>query len=195
MSTPAALLFDMDGTLTEPLLDFAAIRAEIGLPKGIGILEAMSKLSAAERERAASILDRHELHAAEQATLNAGCLELLSFIRQRTIPTALITRNSRASLDRVLSAHQLSFDVCIAREDAAHKPDPAPLRLACRQLHINCESSWMIGDGEYDIAAGAAAGCRTVWLSHGRQRRFQIEPWQTVIDLPDLHNLLRRHVS
>jgi len=31
---PRAVIFDLDGTLTEPLLDFDAMRAEIGLAPG-----------------------------------------------------------------------------------------------------------------------------------------------------------------
>ena len=30
MPSPRAVIFDLDGTLTEPVLDFDAIRAEIG---------------------------------------------------------------------------------------------------------------------------------------------------------------------
>ena len=37
--TPRAVIFDLDGTLTEPVLDFDAMRAEIGLPEGVPILE------------------------------------------------------------------------------------------------------------------------------------------------------------
>ena len=30
----------------------------------------------------------------------------------------------------------------------------------------------MIGDGQYDVQAGHAAGMRTIWLSHGQPRDF-----------------------
>jgi FMN phosphatase YigB (HAD superfamily) len=53
----------------------------------------------------------------------------------------------------------------------------------------------MIGDGQHDIDAGFAAGMRTVWLSHNRPRSFAPEPWRTVVDLPDLLNVLREYVS
>ena len=53
------VIFDLDGTLTVPALDFDAIRAEIGLPPG-PILESLERLSQAERRRAEEILHRHE---------------------------------------------------------------------------------------------------------------------------------------
>ena len=40
-----AVIFDLDGTITEPYLDFDAIREEIGLGKNGGpVLEAMEKM-------------------------------------------------------------------------------------------------------------------------------------------------------
>ena len=48
----------------------------------------------------------------------------------------------------------------------------------------------MIGDGQYDVEAGLAAGVRTVWVSHGKIRPFAAEPWRQVRDLPELLGLL-----
>jgi len=42
------------------------------------------------------------------------------------------------------------------------KPAPGLLRAAARELEIGLSASWMVGDKASDIAAGAAAGCRTV---------------------------------
>ena len=43
-----AVVFDLDGTITEPYFDFDAIREEIGLEKnGEPILEAMEKMTPA----------------------------------------------------------------------------------------------------------------------------------------------------
>jgi phosphoglycolate phosphatase-like HAD superfamily hydrolase len=49
----------------------------------------------------------------------------------------------------------------------------------------------MIGDGVHDIEAGLAASIATVWLSHGRQRPFSAQPWQTVAHLLELLTLLQ----
>jgi HAD superfamily hydrolase (TIGR01509 family) len=185
------LLFDMDGTLTEPLLDFASIRAEMRLAAGAPLLEAMAGMSADERRAAEAILHRHEDRAATDSTLNPGCDELIAWVRERKLATALITRNSRASAARVLERHGLAFDVLITRDDGKFKPDPDPLLLACGRLGVGPGEAWMIGDGSHDIFAGRAAGVQTVWISHGRQRDFDAEPWQAVRDLHDLLRLLR----
>jgi FMN phosphatase YigB (HAD superfamily) len=56
---------------------------------------------------------------------------------------------------------------------------------------VQTHEAWMIGDGQYDIEAGAAADIPTVWLSHGRARPFGTVPWQEVVDLPAVLELLK----
>lgn len=192
---PSALLFDMDGTLTTPMLDFRAIKAEMGIGTQ-PILEALALMDAARRGAAVEVLHRHEETAAEASTLNPGCRELLDWVQAQQIPIALITRNSRRSVDVVLRRHGLHIPVLITRDDGLFKPDPAPLRLACEKLGLNDLSSvWMIGDGRYDIEAGIAAGARTVWISHGKTRDFPANPWKSLPNLPALLNELMAEVS
>lgn len=194
MSVPHAILLDMDGTLTEPLLDFDAIRREMGIGRR-PILEAMAEMDPQRLQMAEAVLLRHEQQAAAHSTLNPGCHELLQLIRSCRLPTALITRNSRASTDTVLRRHGLAFDVLITREHGKFKPDPAPLYSACTHLGVPCTATWMVGDGQYDIEAGLAAGAATIWISHGRSRPFAAEPWQTVCNLIELTELLQTCLS
>lgn len=188
---PDALLFDMDGTLTEPRLDFPQMKIDMGIGPG-PILESLAELNDFDRARAESVLHRHEENAAAESALNEGCRELLNFIQQSAWPTALITRNSRRSVETVLARHNLFFPVIVTREDGRHKPHPDPIHLACRQLNVTAVNAWMIGDGRYDIEAGLAAGTKTVWISHGRQPEFTAVPWQTVRNLFELTALLRK---
>jgi HAD superfamily hydrolase (TIGR01509 family) len=191
---PSALLFDMDGTLTRPMLDFPTIKREMGIGQQ-PILEALAELDPARRRDAEAVLHRHEEIAASESTLNPGCSELLNWVSANAIPYALITRNSRRSVDVVVARHGLKIDVLITRDDCVFKPDPAPLLLACSKLQADPEHAWMIGDGRYDIEAGLASGMKTVWISHRRTRDFPAEPWRVVADLPDLLNVLRDVVS
>src|SRR3954469_17401145 len=113
---PAAVLFDMDGTLTEPMLDFPRIKAEMGIG-GRPILEAMAEMNPADLLRAQAVLERHEEEAARLSTLNPGCREVLGWLRRRGVGAALITRNSRRSVETVLLRHGLTIDMLVARED------------------------------------------------------------------------------
>jgi HAD superfamily hydrolase (TIGR01509 family) len=188
---PKAILFDMDGTLTEPYLDFDLIKREMGIERSEPILEAMASMPPERRAVAEKILHGHEERAADASTLNPGCVELLSWVRSHRIESALVTRNSRQSVRTVFDLHGLHFDVCVTREDGKFKPDPAPLLLACERLSVQPGDAWMVGDGYHDIDAGVSAGIRTVWVSHGKPRSFANHPWRTVRDLLELTQLLR----
>lgn len=46
------------------------------------------------------------------------------------------------------------------------KPKPGMLLEAAMDFNIDLSQSWMIGDGENDVKAGKAAGCRTAFLGN-----------------------------
>lgn len=48
------------------------------------------------------------------------------------------------------------------------KPAPGMLLRATAELSLDLRRSIMVGDRPSDVAAGRAAGCRTVWLHSGR---------------------------
>lgn len=50
---------------------------------------------------------------------------------------------------------------------SCRKPKPGMLLKASEELNIDLTQSWMIGDGENDILAGKAAGCRTALIGDG----------------------------
>lgn len=191
LTLPRAVLFDMDGTLTRPLLDFPAIKAEIGIGNRT-ILEAMSEMPAETRARAEAILHRHEDHAVEHAKLNHGCVELLDYLAAAHLPTALITRNRRECAARVFEAFGLRMDLVIGRDDPLpFKPDPAPLLHACAALNVAPRDAWMVGDAELDVIAAHRAGIPAIWVSHGTERTFADRPTHTVASLVELLALLR----
>jgi HAD superfamily hydrolase (TIGR01509 family) len=188
---PRAVLFDMDGTLTVPDLDYPAIKREMGLGPG-PILESLAALDPASRVAAEAILHRIEKQSAENSRLNEGCLDLLDWLEAAHLPTALITRNSRLSTDTVFQIHNLSMAVTVTREDGPFKPSPAPLLLACRKLAVEPADVWMVGDSDHDIRAAKAADIRSVWISHGNARTFDAEPWMTVANLCELIAILKQ---
>ncbi|HEV8604755.1 MAG TPA: HAD family hydrolase [Tepidisphaeraceae bacterium] len=187
---PKVILFDMDGTITQPMLDFPRIKRDMGIGQR-PILEALAEMDEHARQIAQSILHRHEEEAAANSILNPGCKEILAWLNRHQIEVAVITRNSRASVKTVCERHGLHFEVLITREDGKFKPDPAPLLEACQRLNVEKNHAWMVGDGQYDVEAGLAAAIRTVWLSHGRPKPFAADPWRAVQDLHELTALLQ----
>ncbi len=48
---------------------------------------------------------------------------------------------------------------------ACRKPQPGMLLRAARRLGLDLQRSWMVGDRPSDMAAGRAAGCRTIGVA------------------------------
>jgi HAD superfamily hydrolase (TIGR01549 family) len=159
-----AVIFDLDGTITRPYLDFAAIRAELSLDIQQPLLEAMEKMSPKRREEARVVLERHEEEAARNSELHDGAHDVLAALRERRVTVGLLTRNSRQSVATVLNKHGLVFDFIRTREDGALKPSAEPVLAICRALGAAPEHTLTVGDFLFDIQAGAAAGTRTALM-------------------------------
>ena len=84
------IIFDMDGTLTVPFLDFGEIRCEIGIPAG-PVWEAILAMAPDERRRAEEILLRHELESSLKCELQPGVVELFAELERRQLPVAILT--------------------------------------------------------------------------------------------------------
>ena len=131
-----------DWTLTQRLLADRGVRASLsdvtarfqgtylGTPRAPGLRE---------RER---LLCSHEL----LATLGAR------------LPTAIVTGRPRdeARWFAERAGIAASFRTLVCMEDAAAKPDPAPVRLAMQRL--GAQRAWMLGNTPDDVRAALGAG-------------------------------------
>lgn len=157
------IVFDMDGTITECDVDFEAIRREANVPK-VPILEYMEGLEEQRRREVLTVLERHEARAAGTSRLRKGVVEVLESLRKKGIKTALLTRNSRRSLETTLKRHNLKFDAVVSRDDAPPKPSPKPVLLISKKLGLKPEELLVVGDFHFDVQAGRAAGAKTAFL-------------------------------
>ena len=67
----------------------------------------LEQMTPAERGRAEAVLHRHEMDAAQNAQLNPGARELMAELGRQGRAIGLVTRNQRASVDRVCRLHGL----------------------------------------------------------------------------------------
>ncbi len=162
LTLKSVVIFDLDGTITKPILDFDVMREEIGVAGPI--LEAMAEMSPSDRERAEDILARYEREAAERAVLQDEADLVLARFRTEGIPVAILTRNSRVCTDLVLGRFGIQVDAIRTRDDGAIKPSADPVNSICRELEAAPTRSWMVGDYLFDIQSGSAAGLRTVLM-------------------------------
>jgi HAD superfamily hydrolase (TIGR01549 family) len=164
------VIFDLDGTITRPVLDFAVIREEIGFPLGPPhLLARIETLSGPEQERAWAILHRHEEAASVAAELNEGGEALFAFLTQEQIPRGVVTRNHSSTARRALDKLGLHCAPIIARDSGLPvKPSGEPVRFICRHWGLKPGEVLMAGDYQDDVWAGKAAGALTVYLENGR---------------------------
>ncbi|MBN2439667.1 MAG: HAD family hydrolase [Deltaproteobacteria bacterium] len=168
-----AVLFDFDGTLTEPgSLDFGVIREAVGCPKGRPVLEFINGMaSQAERAEALKILDAFEAEAARQSRPNSGAEDVLEFLRTQGMKVGIISRNSMVSIRTALNNFErirpADFAVILSRDDTYNpKPSPEGILAAAGMLGIPVTQVLVVGDFVFDVEAGRKAGAITAFLTN-----------------------------
>ena len=165
-----AVIFDLDGTITQPYFDFDAIRQEIGLARDSGpLLESMEKMNPQLRRKAEEILFIHEQKAVIESKLNAGAAHTLSSLRVAGIHIGILTRNKRGNAYAIAQKHNLKFDAVIGREDGPVKPDAFGVLELCRQFGVKPQETLLLGDYLFDLLCAKAAGAIAVLLANHNQ--------------------------
>jgi HAD superfamily hydrolase (TIGR01509 family) len=169
-----AVIFDLDGTLTQPYFDFDAIRREMGLKLDAGpVLEAMEQMSPLQRKHAVKILHFHESRAVSESRLNPGAKKILSALRTNGIRIGILTRNRKSNALAVAKKHNLKFDAVVGREQGPVKPDAFGVLQLCRQFGIEPRETLVVGDYLFDLLCAKAAGAAAVLLAnHDRADEF-----------------------
>ena len=190
IDAPRAFLFDLDGTL----IDTVGVRVEAwmdifeqeGIPADaafIGSLIGSDGKSLARNVAAASGLtiehdraaDIDERSGARFEELNhspigfAGVREITDFLRQIGLPWAVATSSMPAQVQASIAA--LGFETPPAVTDGADvehaKPAPDLLLKAARQMGIDPNEMWYVGDARWDMLAAVAAGMTAIGVTTG----------------------------
>ena len=187
-----AVIFDLDGTITEPYLNFDMIRAEIGLLPDAGpLLEAMEKMIPAERKKAEEILYKHEQVAIEHSTLNAGADETLKQLRQMGIQIGVMTRNTRSNASAVAKKHNIKFDAVVDRNDGPVKPDPFGVKMLCKHFKVQPQETLVVGDYLFDLQSAKKAGAAAVLIKTGKNaEQFAALADYTIDSLPEIIDII-----
>ncbi len=191
--TIKAVIFDLDGTITEPFFDFDAIRRQMGLAAEAGpILEAMRKMNPEQRTRAEQILHFHEQQAVQKSSLNKGAKETLEALRTADIRIGILTRNTRNNALAIARKHGLEFDATVDREDGPVKPDAFGVLQLCQQFGISPQQTLLVGDYLFDVLSAKAAGAVAVLLkNHKEAEQFAQHADFTIDSLEQLLTIIQ----
>lgn len=179
---PAAVLWDMDGTLvdTEPYW----LTAETELVRTWGgewTTEDGLQLVGQGLEHSARILqsrgvdldvdeivdtltDRVLAQVRESVPWRPGSRELLQELRDAGIPTALVTMSIGRMAHAIVDALGFAgFDLVVAGDEVEHpKPHPEPYLTAAMRLGVEVADCVALEDSEPGVASAVAAGATVV---------------------------------
>jgi HAD superfamily hydrolase (TIGR01549 family) len=157
------VIFDMDGTLIHEAIDYAAMRAALGMPVPIDvILEIRRTEDVSKQQEYWAIIEEFEHKARIDLKAHEGSFELLEFLRENGVRLGLFTRNSTHGITAMKATTGFTFDYELSRD--FHPPKPAPdgaIEIA-KAWGIPSENIIFVGDSGDDLKCGIAAGMKTV---------------------------------
>lgn len=205
LTGPAAVLWDMDGTLidSEP----AWIASQITLVAEHGgtwthedglTLVGTDMVVTAEAMRGAGvdlpqrqIIDRltEEVTASlgEQVSWRPGAHELVAALAAADIPQAIVTTSPRAMAQVVADALPPgAIRLIVGGEDVARgKPDPEPYRTAAERLGVPIEGCVAVEDSPPGLAAAVASGAVAFGVPHDAELNHP-GPWRRLDSLASI---------
>ena len=189
-----AFVFDMDGTLMDTDVDYAALgrvaedeMVSLGVPEDI-IAEDRANLSTDKCmkwvsenlpgsydgiwDRIGDRATRVEMEHVESAKAFPGALELLGKLRSEGYGIGLLTRGGREYMEAVLRITGSAdlFDIAVARDDYPHeeaKPDPRCMQHVADALGVSCKDILFMGDSRVDYDTAVNAGTKFIALCTG----------------------------
>lgn len=196
---PAAVLFDLDGTLVDSeRLWLDAIRARLALDgaavssaqlvefEGLSSIEAahalieVGGLSARAAEVAADLEALTIDTFADRLSWVSGAEEALGHLRGEGIRIALVTSSTHRWVDAVAESLALgAFDVVVTADDVQHtKPDPEPYLQAFDLLGIDPGTCLVFEDSEVGVRRrrGRKPGRTGTSRSARHERRDRVHP-------------------
>jgi HAD superfamily hydrolase (TIGR01509 family) len=179
------VIFDMDGTLTVPVIDFALMRRRLAIPEG-DILEVIRSWPEARQKDAFAIIEEIEEDGRFRLELQPGAESLMRVLEQRKIPRAILTRNTEKTVRHLQTRLHTAFSPIVTRAFPTFKPDPAPALHICQLWELEPARCLLVGDYRDDLTCGKRAGTRTCLLLNDHNRLFADLADFTVASLADL---------
>lgn len=184
-------VFDMDGTLTCDVHDFAYVRRELGIPPTADIISYLNRLPAQEARSKQAWLVNYEREKAALTQPAEGAIELVQWLSEQHVQLAILTRNTRQMALSTLGAISLdsyfSSDMIIGRDQGPAKPDPAGLLHLAHYWQVTPQQLVMVGDYHFDLDCARAAGSLSVQVNNPDNRW----PHLTDIFMPSCACLLK----
>jgi D-glycero-D-manno-heptose 1,7-bisphosphate phosphatase len=159
---PAAFL-DRDGVLNEGVPDPSSGALES--PLSVADVRLLPGVAAAVRRLAAAGFALVCVSNQPAAAKGRATVEELLAVHARVL-TLLAREGARLDGSYLCPHHPDGVVAALSGPCPCRKPAPGMLLDAALALDLELDASWLFGDTDGDVGAGAAAGCRTVLLEY-----------------------------
>ncbi|WP_334186913.1 HAD family hydrolase [Noviherbaspirillum sp.] len=189
LTTPRAILFDLDGTLADTAPDLTGAMNRLRVARGLpptpyetlrpvasagarGLIGAAFGLQPGDEEYEelrVAFLDNYASALAQDSQLFDGVPALLESLRGLGLAWGIVTNKAARFTDPLVPLIGLQQAGCVVSGDTTPhaKPHPAPLLEAASRLGMRPGDCWYVGDDLRDIQAGQAAGMATIAAAWG----------------------------
>ena len=218
MTMPASskklIIFDWDGTLSDSVsriarcIQLSASDHLLPAPSfdqakdiiGLGLREAILQLFPHATDDllsafAATYSAHYRQRDSRPCDFFPQVLDTLTLLHQRNYLLAVATGKSRAGLDRVLTATNLTtmFHGSRCADETASKPQPLMLQELLAQFDLSPDQAVMIGDTEFDMEMAVNAAMPRLAVSYGAHsadRLVKYQPLACVDEFSEIINYL-----
>ena len=193
----ALVMFDLDGTLLDTVLDMSVALDQAlvacGYPAvgveavrrwvGNGSLKLISRALANARNCSETELEQADIKHVQQVFFDhydacccdqliayPGVIDALQALQKRFVAMACITNKPSRFSGKVLAAAGMAkyFDLTLSGDSLPkRKPDPMPLQHALGYFNCSAQRALMVGDSCNDILAARAAGMAVAAVDYG----------------------------
>jgi histidinol-phosphate phosphatase family protein len=159
----AAVFLDRDGVLNELVLDPELGRPESPLQTSdVRLIPGAAEGAAALKAAGYVLVCVTNQPAAAKGKASLSELEAI----QRSVREKLTANGAELDAWRMCPHHPDGVVAELSGPCDCRKPAPGMLLDAAQELHLDLSRSWLIGDTAADVAAGRAAGCRTILIEN-----------------------------
>ena len=197
---PKFIIFDLDGTLADTVVDIGSsvnfVLSQFDLPiheisdykqmVGDGFRVLVERVLPQDKSNDDRLFDeifklsmrRYEEHVLDETKPFPGMIETLEYLYRKGLKLAVLSNKPDRLSKKIIESLFASVDFVAIwgdNKDRARKPDPSAALELCRIAKANPKQSLFVGDSAVDMQTAKAAGIAAVGALYGYRSREELE--------------------